>query len=108
MSNTATEPRHRLDTRPAGSDPQRRDPHSRSELPGGEHVKYDVVNAIIAYEAGALEPAGQLELFAHLIKTETVWQLQGSYGRTAANLVSLGYITPEGELTALGQEVADA
>lgn len=36
--------------------------------------------------------------FAAMIKDGTVWQLQGFYGRTAANLIEQGYINAEGDV----------
>ena len=56
------------------------------------------IETIIAWEQGALEPRGELELFADLIKSGIVWGLQGVYGRTAHDYIQAGLITPEGEI----------
>lgn len=60
----------------------------------------DLVGKIIAYESGELDDAGTLELFGELIASGQAWQLQGSYGRTAAALIDAGLISPEGEVLA--------
>jgi hypothetical protein len=54
-------------------------------------------NDIIAYESGELDHDGILDLFANLIKTGMAWQLQGSYGRTAAHLIETGLISRDGK-----------
>jgi hypothetical protein len=71
--------------------------------------RFDLVGATIDFEAGEQEPADTLELFAYLIRTGQAWRLQGYYGRSAANLIRDGFITPEGEITEAGHAaVADA
>jgi len=54
---------------------------------------YDSVGGIIAYESGELDNDGVIELFQHLVDTGLVWQLQGSYGRTAVALIDAGEVT---------------
>ena len=51
----------------------------------------DQVDKIIAFEQGDLDAEGILELFQELIDSGLVWQLQGSYGRIAKNLIDAGY-----------------
>lgn len=51
------------------------------------------VNQIIAYENGELDGQQIVDLFQTLVDTGTVWSLQGSYGRTAAYLISKGLVT---------------
>ena len=58
------------------------------------------VEQIIAFEAGELDNDETLELFADLVRTGMAWQLQGSYGRTAAALIDGGFISPEGQVLA--------
>lgn len=53
---------------------------------------------IIAYEQGELDEAETLTLFAELVKSGLAWQLQGSYGRTAASLIESGRISATGEV----------
>jgi len=60
--------------------------------------KIDVVDMIIAYESGELEAEKTLELFAGLVKNGMAWTLQGSYGRTASELIRQGYISTSGEV----------
>lgn len=54
---------------------------------------YDVTGNIIAYECGELDQESTIELFQHLVTTGLAWQLQGSYGRTAAALIEAGEIS---------------
>lgn len=54
----------------------------------------DQIDAIIAYEQGDLEFDETIELFQNLIDSGMAWKLQGSYGRTAENLIDAGYCNP--------------
>jgi len=56
------------------------------------------VDKIIAFEQGELDSDGVLDLFAGMIASGVVWQLQGRYGRTARDLIEDGWISPEGEV----------
>lgn len=58
----------------------------------------DIVGKIVEYESGEMSMDEIIEFFADLIKSGMAWQLQGSYGRTAASLIEAGYITEEGEI----------
>jgi hypothetical protein len=51
------------------------------------------IDKIIAFEQGDLDEDEVVDLFQDLIDTGLVWQLQGSYGRTAAYLISVGAVT---------------
>ena len=54
----------------------------------------DTLDRIIAYEQGELEDEHEvIALFQELVNTGLAWQLQGSYGRTAAQLISLGLVS---------------
>lgn len=55
--------------------------------------KFDVTGGIIAYESGELSHCEVIELFQHLVDSGLAWQLQGSYGRTAAALIEAGEIS---------------
>jgi hypothetical protein len=67
--------------------------------------KFDIVLAIMEYEQGELSALQTLELFGHLIRTNTVWDLQGHYGRTAMALLEEGLIDAEtGNITDLAVE----
>lgn len=70
--------------------------------------KYDLVGNIMAYEEGELELGEIFELFGHLVSTGAAWQLQGSYGRAAQDMINDGYLTPEGELTDFARHMAEA
>ena len=61
-------------------------------------LAYDHVGQIIAYEQGELGYDAALELFAFLIRIGLAWQLQGSYGRTAAELIESGRISERGKI----------
>lgn len=50
----------------------------------------DNIDKIIAFENGELSEDETIEMFQDLIDTKLVWQLQGFYGRTAANLIDAG------------------
>jgi hypothetical protein len=51
----------------------------------------NVVDFIIDFESGTLCNDAIIEGFQKLIDSGTVWQLQGSYGRTAQQLIDQGY-----------------
>lgn len=56
----------------------------------------DQLDKIIAYESGELDEAETIALFQELIDSGLAWQLQGSYGRTAARLIDAGYCKAKG------------
>ena len=60
--------------------------------------EFDLVGYIMDYESGNMGGARMLELFSHLIKTGQAWTLQGSYGRTARQLIDNDYISKDGEI----------
>jgi len=53
----------------------------------------DLTGSIIAFEQGELDRDEIIELFQHLIDTGLCWQLQGSYGRCATELIKAGHCT---------------
>lgn len=50
----------------------------------------DILDRICDYEAGEMDHDDMVAFFQTLIDTGMINQLQGSYGRTANNLVKLG------------------
>jgi hypothetical protein len=52
----------------------------------------------MAYEEGDLDDKQTLELFSELIKTGTINGLQGSYHKTANNIINAGYLDSEGNI----------
>lgn len=56
----------------------------------------DLLEHIIAFESGELDNVGVLRLFSYLIETGMVWHLQGTYGRTAHDLMDAGHIDADG------------
>ena len=62
---------------------------------------YDgILTQILAFEDGELDYDDELAFFGQLIATGLAWSLQGSYGRTAADLIEQGLISTEGEVLA--------
>jgi hypothetical protein len=53
-----------------------------------------LVDRIMQYESGLLEPEQVVELFQKLVDTGMVWDLQGSYGREAKRLIDAGLVEP--------------
>ena len=53
----------------------------------------DVTGQVIAYEQGELDDDETVVLFQHLVTTGLAWQLQGSYGRTAMDLIGVGLVS---------------
>lgn len=64
-----------------------------------QQTKGDLVTTIIAFESGELNAPQTIELFSALIKSGMAWQLQGSYGRGARNLILQGYLNKKGDIT---------
>lgn len=50
------------------------------------------VDAIIAYEEGALDFDETVVLFQKLVDSGMAWRLQGHYGRTAQALIESGHV----------------
>ena len=59
---------------------------------------FDVISSIIAYEDGELSGIEIINLFSDLIKSGMVWTLQGSYGRTANDLIDAEILSQDGEI----------
>ena len=53
---------------------------------------------IVAYENGELSEEKEIAMYQELIDSGQAWQLQGSYGRTAMDMIEAGVCTlgPEG------------
>ena len=58
----------------------------------------NLIENLMDYESGELSIEETFNLFAELIKSGTVWSLQGHYGRTASSLIDEGLITPKGDV----------
>lgn len=54
----------------------------------------NLTDSIIAYESGELNEEEFLELFQYLVDTGMAFTLQGSYGRTARDLIAAGLVNP--------------
>lgn len=57
------------------------------------------VDSIIAYESGELSDQEIVYLFAELVQSGMAWSLQGSYGRTANDLINAGWIDRKGNVS---------
>jgi hypothetical protein len=70
---------------------------------------YDVTGGLLAFENGELDREGTIELFQELVTIGLAWQLQGSYGRAAQQLIDAGEVArpapPVHPLPKLGQLV---
>ena len=51
------------------------------------------VSVLVAYEEGDLTDDQLIEMVQHGIDHDWIWQLQGHYGRLAANLIESGLCT---------------
>lgn len=47
----------------------------------------DIVEKIIAYESGEMDEQEAIQFFQEILDSGMVWQLQGSYQRTARHLI---------------------
>jgi hypothetical protein len=56
-------------------------------------IKGDTVDKIMAYESGEMSDEEIISFFQELINSGLVWNLQGSYGRTAKQLIDAGICT---------------
>jgi hypothetical protein len=54
----------------------------------------NLTSKIMDFESGKLSEEKIFELFQELVDTGMAWQLQGSYGRLAQNLIEMGLIEP--------------
>lgn len=52
------------------------------------------VDDIIAFESGEMDQEAVIAFFQRIVDSGVVWQLQGSYGRTARALIEAGDVTP--------------
>ena len=52
----------------------------------------DVLDRLIDFETGLLSDEEIIELFQELVKSGMAWQLQGTYGRLAKQLIDAGLI----------------
>ena len=59
--------------------------------------KWDELAFVMAYEQGETDEDETIDGFQHMLDNGHVWQLQGSYGRTAAAMLEAGLIYRKGE-----------
>ena len=53
----------------------------------------ELIGKVIEYEQGTLDEDATVELFQGLIDSGMAWELQGSYGRMAKDLIEAGKCT---------------
>ena len=58
----------------------------------------DFLDQIMEYESGELNDKGIIEMFSDMVKDGTVWQLQGSYGRTAEAFIFNEILDKQGNI----------
>ncbi len=56
----------------------------------------DIVDLMARHDLGELVFSEQVQLFAELIKSGQVWNLQGSYGRMARHYIDADLISTKG------------
>ena len=57
-----------------------------------------MINEIIAYESGELGPDDVIHFFGDLVSSGVIHGLQGSYQRTASDLIEQGILSEDGEV----------
>lgn len=57
-----------------------------------------MIDMLIDFENGQLSEVDTIKLFSKLIKTGTIWHLQGSYQRNAYDMVEAGWMNLEGKI----------
>lgn len=67
----------------------------------------DIAIDVMTYELGELSPRETIELFSLLTKSGMVWTLQGSYGRTANQLIHQGWLTQDGDVSAFADQMLE-
>jgi hypothetical protein len=67
----------------------------------------DIAIDLMSFEQGELNARETLELFATLIRSGMAWTLQGSYGRMANELMHMGYLTNQGDITEFADEMLE-
>ena len=58
----------------------------------------NLVGRIIDFESGAMDEEDIIPFFSDLIKTGTIWGLQGSYQRYAQDLIREGILDGSGNI----------
>jgi hypothetical protein len=56
-------------------------------------ISTPTVDQVIRYESGEMEEEEMITFFQDLVNTGAAWKLQGSYGRTARDLIDAGLVT---------------
>ena len=67
----------------------------------------NLIDKIMAYEQGELDEEDTIALFQGLVDSGDVWKLQGSYGRTAVQLIEAGLVVQQERPSVLEQLAAE-
>lgn len=58
----------------------------------------DFIDQIMDYESGELNDKEIIEMFSNMVKTGSVWSLQGHYGRTAETFIFNEILDKQGNI----------
>jgi hypothetical protein len=58
----------------------------------------NLLKFIMDFESGNINLEATAELFSYLVQTGQAWTLQGTYGRTAMDLINAGIINRNGRI----------
>ena len=61
-------------------------------MEGSEIMNSETFDKIIAFEQGELTDQETIDLFQEMVNSGLVWELQGSYGRTAMAMIDVGIV----------------
>lgn len=67
----------------------------------------DLAIDLMTYESGDLSDRETLELFGLLVSSGMAWTLQGVYGRTADELIHMGYLAVDGGVTEFADQMLE-
>jgi hypothetical protein len=63
-----------------------------------KEIRTDRVDKFMRFESNEMNSNEMLDFFAELIRDGLCWHLQGNYGRTASNLIKMGFIDEKGNI----------
>jgi hypothetical protein len=61
-------------------------------------VARPTIDEILMYESGVMDREEMIEFFSRLVASGLAWQLQGSYGRAASDLIRIGVLDIDGNI----------
>jgi len=80
--------------------PSGKNPNDTGKLPDPKksNPNYVGFEELMAYESGEMDTEQVADMFSRLIKSGLIHQLQGSYGRTASQLLDAGILDRQGNV----------